>query len=77
MKYLLIAPSVIDCHIERTADSNDYLLTGTVSMATTALTTGNIVGPIDASDVERDVLHLFRYCQIATRIDNLGKTYHS
>jgi hypothetical protein len=46
-------------------------------MATTALTTGNIVGPIDASDVERDVLHLFRYGQIATRIDNLGKTYHS
>ncbi len=80
MKGFLPAPSVVEHHVEGATDSNDNFLASAVGMTTPPFTSRNIIRPIDASDIKRHVLQLFRYRQVTTRINDFRQikyfSYH-
>ena len=71
MKRLMLL-AIKHLHIERTTHSHHHFFASAMSMTTTTLTRRNVVCPVDSSDIERHVLHLFSHRQIATRVNDLG-----
>ena len=69
MKCLTFIP-IKQLHIKGATDSNDNFLASAVGMTTPPFASRNIIRPIDASDIKRHVLQLFRYRQVTTRIND-------
>ena len=67
----LLLRAVVERHVERAADGNDDLLACPMGMSAATFAGGNVVGPIDALDVERDVQLLFGHGQVASGVEDL------
>jgi methanogenic corrinoid protein MtbC1 len=68
----LVTAAIVEHHVEGAADSHDDLLARAMSMATTTPATRNIIGPIDARDIKRNMAHLLCHRQVTARVNDLG-----